>query len=256
MSCSDCGFDAAAWTRGDLQRTQAHAIRPWFQQLVAGAGVDLHAALAGTRARIDALAQGEPHTNDMHQAWRLLTDAGRLRQVMEPQATETGSVQQISSSGGGVPKLAVTAARITGRGIDGDRQGNRTHHGRPWQALCRWSADVIDALAAEGHPIGYGSAGENLTLRGLAWASIRPGLRILVGSALVETTPYAIPCQKNAQWFSDRQFRRIAQEVAPGRSRIYARVLVEGAVTVGDAVVVEPVVVPVQRRAEQLVLDG
>jgi MOSC domain-containing protein YiiM len=168
--------------------------------------------------------------------------------------TTEGVVAQINASAGGVPKLPVPAALITMHGLTGDRQANRRHHGRPWQAVCLWSADVIDALAADGHPIAYGSAGENLTVRGIDWSLIRPGLRIQVGSALLETTPYAVPCQQNAQWFSDGQFRRIAHELAPGRSRIYARVLGMGRVRTRDAVVVEPSLVPAPRAPEQPML--
>ena len=95
-------------------------------------------------------------------------------------------------------------------------------------------------------------------MQGIDWTTIRPGLRMQVGSALLETTPYAIPCKKNAQWFLDGRFRRIAHEVAPGTSRIYARVLVPGVVRRGDVVLVEPpgleAGLPMQRQPEQLTL--
>ena len=39
---------------------------------------------------------------------------------------------------------------VDAAGIVGDRQGNRQHHGRPWQALCLFSIYVIDDLAACG----------------------------------------------------------------------------------------------------------
>jgi MOSC domain-containing protein YiiM len=157
----------------------------------------------------------------------------------------------VNTSPGGVPKLPVPAALITPHGLTGDRQGNRMHHGRPWQAVSLWSAEVIDALAADGHPIGYGSAGENITVRGIDWRQIRPGLRLQVGSALLETTPYALPCRKNAGWFSDGDFRRIAHEVSPGSSRIYARVLGVGRVRARDEVIVEPALIPAPRTSPE-----
>ncbi|MCA1656957.1 MAG: hypothetical protein LC713_04505, partial [Actinobacteria bacterium] len=83
------------------------------------------------------------------------------------------------------------------------------------------------------------------------WSLLRPGLRVQVGSALLETTPYAIPCQQNAHWFSDGDFRRIAHEVAPGTSRIYARVLGMGRVRTRDDVIVEPLPVPSPRSSQQ-----
>ncbi len=52
---------------------------------------------------------------------------------------------------------------------------------------------------------------------------------------------HAIPCAKNAQWFSDRDFKRILHERYPGFSRLYAIPLGSGTVTVGDIVSVEAV---------------
>ena len=66
-----------------------------------------------------------------------------------------------------------------------------------------------------------------------------PGLRLRIGAdALAEVTFPAAPCSKNAGWFADRDFRRMSEERHPGWSRWYARVLVGGDVTTGDAVVV------------------
>jgi MOSC domain-containing protein YiiM len=251
MSCAACGFDAPAWSSTDLQRTLAHAVGPWFRQLVEGAGPQVTAALAETRARLEVLSSAEPDEEVMHEAWRLLGEAGRVRQALERVPTVQGTVVQVNTSPGGVPKLPVPAALVTTRGLTGDRQGNRRHHGRPWQAVCLWSADVIDALVADGHPITYGSAGENITVRGIDWTLMRPGLRLQVGSALLETTPFAIPCKKNAHWFSDGDFRRIAHEVAPGTSRIYARVLGVGRVRARDDVIVEPSLVPLPRPSSE-----
>ena len=57
-----------------------------------------------------------------------------------------GVVHRIHVSDGGVPKLPVDAADIGLRGVAGDRQQNRKHHGAPWQALCLWSLEVIQEL--------------------------------------------------------------------------------------------------------------
>jgi len=40
------------------------------------------------------------------------------------------------------------------------------------------------------------------------------------------------------RWFSDRRFSRISQNHYPGSSRLYARVLREGALQVGDPAIV------------------
>ena len=63
-------------------------------------------------------------------------------------------VHQISISGGGVPKGAVPEAEVRAGGIDGDRQATPKIHGGPDRAVCLFSLEVIQALQAEGHPIG------------------------------------------------------------------------------------------------------
>ena len=149
--------------------------------------------------------------------------------------TGTGTLLQVNVSGGGVPKRPVATAPVGWGGVRGDRQGARTHHGRPWQALCIWSAEVIEGFARDGHPIAPGCAGENLTVRGLDWSTIRPGVRLRIGEVLVETSAWAIPCAKNGQWFSDGDFRRLSHERGPV-SRIYATVVEPGEVTAGSTV--------------------
>lgn len=64
--------------------------------------------------------------------------------------------------------------------------GRPALHRHAWQALCLWSAEVIDELRAEGHQLAPGNAGENLTLSGLDWGARRPGTRVRAGSLLAE----------------------------------------------------------------------
>jgi MOSC domain-containing protein YiiM len=151
-----------------------------------------------------------------------------------------GVVGQINASAGGVPKHPVASAVIDHAGLAGDRQADRIHHGRPFQALCLWSVEVIDELVAEGHPIGPGSAGENLTVAGLPWAALRPGSRLRVGDALAEVSFPATPCAKQAGWFTDRDFRRIDYQRNPHWVRWYAWVREPGSVQTGDAVTLQP----------------
>jgi MOSC domain-containing protein YiiM len=145
-----------------------------------------------------------------------------------------GSVHQINVSNGGVPKLAVEEAFISMSGVSGDRQADQVHHGGPERAVCLYSREVIDALRAEGHPIFAGATGENLTLEGLDWNEVRPGVLLHVGAALLEVTRATTPCYKNAQWFIDGRFDRMSDQKHPGWSRMYARVVVEGRVATGD----------------------
>ena len=149
-------------------------------------------------------------------------------------------VYQISVSNGGVPKLAVPEAMITRLGVKGDRQGNPDIHGGPDRAVCVFSLEVIQALRAEGHPIAPGSTGENLTLAGLDWFALKPGDRIRVGSVRLELVSYTAPCVHNGRWFLHENFSRISQKKWPGWNRLYARVLIEGVIRMGDPVVQEP----------------
>ena len=177
----------------------------------------------------------------VHDATHHLRDVGRgLATLGAGAPRQKGLVTQVSASSGGVPKRALLHAVIGRRGLEGDQQAERRHHGRPWQAVCLWSAEVIDDLRAEGHSVHPGAAGENITVSGIDWATIRPGVRVQVGTALTEISSFAEPCSKNAQWFVGGNFRRMHHGLHPGWSRAYAWVLDPGAVAPGDAVVVEP----------------
>lgn len=154
-------------------------------------------------------------------------------------ATGEGVVAALHRSLGGVPKLPVDRVEVGFRGVVGDRQATRRHHGRPFQALCLWSSEVIAALAADGHPIGPGRAGENITIGGLGWADVRPGVRLQIGSVRCEVSSFAVPCRQNARWFADGDFQRIHYSNG-AISRVYATVLEPGSVVVGDPALVEP----------------
>ena len=153
---------------------------------------------------------------------------------------QTGTVQRVNASDGGVPKASIGGADVTWSGVVGDHQANRKHHGRPFQALCLWSSEVIDTLAAAGHPIAAGSAGENVTMTGVDWSTLRPGALLRIGSVLAEISFVAVPCAKQTAWFSDGDFHRIAYERNPQWVRWYAWVRQPGRVDEGDAVVVRP----------------
>lgn len=173
----------------------------------------------------------------VHDLWHHLHDIASIRRALgDAVMPQTGAVDQINVSGGCVPKTPVAEAVIGRRGLAGDSQSARVHHGRPWQALCLWSTEVIAELAEAGHPIGPGAAGENLTLSGLDWTAVRPGAVLEIGEARARVSAYAVPCTKNAQWFSDGDFNRILHDRNPGWSRLYASVLTPGRVRTGDTV--------------------
>ncbi len=144
-----------------------------------------------------------------------------------------GQVVGIQVSTNSVPKTSITQGTINYDGLIGDRQMARTHHGRPWQALCIWSDEVINMHATNGHPISRGSAGENITISQLDWSAVRPGATLEFGSVKTQVTGYAIPCKKNSRWFSDGDYQRLSHEFG-AVSRVYCLVTQPGEVTVGD----------------------
>ena len=149
-----------------------------------------------------------------------------------------GSIFQINVSNGGVPKLPIHEAHVATRGITKDRQANLRHHGSPDQALCLFSVERLAVLAAEGHHISPGAAGENLTIMGVDWDLVVPGRQILLGSeVLIEVTAYTVPCRTIARCFKGGDYSRMSQDDHPGFSRVYARVLTEGTIRTGDPVI-------------------
>ncbi len=146
-------------------------------------------------------------------------------------------ILQINVSDGGTPKLPIPKAQITLDGLIGDRQRNLKYHGGPDRAVCLWSADIIQTLKNEGHPIQSGSAGENITITGLPWEELGPGTELQLGNTVrLVITDYAPPCRNIGKYFSDRCYSRISHKHYPGISRLYARVLTPGIVSLGNHV--------------------
>jgi MOSC domain-containing protein YiiM len=244
--CPVCRFDGDAYTASDISATLLTFGRRWswtVDSVGADSALDELASVAETAIdeASDERAGEDVRRRAAHIAGHSLHLAGRrLRALGVAPASSKGRVDGLFASDGGVPKLPIAVARIGYRGVDGDRQAERRHHGKVWQALCLYSGDRIDALRDEGHPIAPGRAGENISVRGVEWNAVRPGVHLRIGPVLAEITAYATPCTKNARWFVDREFVRINHDQHPGWSRVYAAVLEDGVVRVGDQVVVEP----------------
>jgi MOSC domain-containing protein YiiM len=147
-----------------------------------------------------------------------------------------GTLVAINISKGGVPKRPRPSCLVTAGGLEGDRQRDLRYHGGPDRAVCLYSQDLIESLRAEGHPIDAGTIGENFTLRGVSWSEMVPGAKLDVGEVRIELTDYAAPCNNIAASFQRRHIGRVSQHANPGWSRLYARVLKEGTVRLGDRV--------------------
>lgn len=166
-------------------------------------------------------------------------DAARIRSALADGIAEmSGSVAQINTSSGGLPKTAVPTARIDASGVTTDSQATRNHHGAPFQALCLYATEIIEQFAAQGHPIAFGSTGENVTIRGVDWSKLRSGLEVQIGDVVARLTFPATPCAQNSPWFADGDFRRLSYDAYPAQSRWYARVVSGGSIHEGDQVTI------------------
>jgi MOSC domain-containing protein YiiM len=155
-----------------------------------------------------------------------------------------GTIVQVNTSRGGLPKCAVPGGFISEEGLEGDSHAHPGIHGGPRKAILLIAAEVIDDLTARGYPLFYGALGENLTTRGLPLAQLRIGDRLAAGGALLEITQPRGPCSalhvygeslKN-QIYDARVKALDPQSPRWGLSGLYARVLEPGYVSTNDMV--------------------
>lgn len=126
---------------------------------------------------------------------------------------------------------------VRGVNLDGDDQADRTVHGGPDKAVYAYAREDLDWLAGEvGRPLGPGMVGENLTTAGMAVSDAVVGERWRIGEVELEVCAPRVPCFKLGIRMGDSGFpRRFA---AAGRPGAYLRILAEGTVAAGAAVVV------------------
>ena len=154
-----------------------------------------------------------------------------------PSSRRSGHIFQINLSAGGVPKFGQPQAEVSYTGLVGDNHRDSHSHGGPERALCLYSLERILALQLEGHPVFPGAIGENLTIAGLDWSLLVPGARLWLGEhVLAELTRYTTPCSNIAPYFIGEDISRVSQKTRPTWSRLYARVLQPGVISVGDRV--------------------
>src|SRR5262249_53239164 len=146
-----------------------------------------------------------------------------------------GRVLQVNTSRGGVPKLPVAEARVDRLGLFGDKHHDNLHHGGPLAAVSLLGIEVIRRIAAEGHPIAPGTAGENVTTEGIEWGALPIGTHVAIGPELIiELTKHVSPCKTIAHNFSDERFVRLSSKLYPLDTRLYASVVREGTIHPGD----------------------
>ncbi len=159
-------------------------------------------------------------------------------------AVLVGKVRPFGPAGkpSGIDKSAVGGvARVARLGLDGDEQGDPKHHGGPEKALHHYPFDHYaswrDELAGQSAQAASvlaqpGAFGENLSTVGLTEANVCVGDRFRLGTALVEVSQARQPCWKLNHRFGHAGMSLAVQQSL--RTGWYYRVLEEGAVTVGD----------------------
>src|SRR3954451_13662521 len=108
--------------------------------------------------------------------------------------SSAGAIVQISTSRGGIPKIAVPEAFLTLTGLEGDVCAHPKFHGGPNQAILIVTSEALDEMKAAGFMVYPGSLGENLTVTGLDRREIRIGQRFSAGEAILEITKLRVPC--------------------------------------------------------------
>lgn len=122
-------------------------------------------------------------------------------------------------------------------GLAGDGQADLRNHGGPDKAVNLYPREHYAFWAAEFdiEPMVPAAFGENFTTEGLLEAQVCIGDVFRVGNAQLQVSQPRQPCWKLGRRWARPKLPARVQET--GRTGWYCRVLVEGTVTVGDALV-------------------
>ncbi|HEY8333241.1 MAG TPA: MOSC domain-containing protein, partial [Tardiphaga sp.] len=135
-------------------------------------------------------------------------------------------------------KASVQGPRMVRRlNIDGDGQGDLAGHGGEHRAVLVYQMDSYRYWQSElgRNDFSYGQFGENFTVEGLPDDEVCIGGRYRIGGALFEVTQPRVTCYRVGIRMNEPQMAALL--VARGRPGFYLRVLEEGAVEAGDAIV-------------------
>lgn len=161
----------------------------------------------------------------------------------------TGSLAPLGprAAPSGIDKRPVAGRLFLGReGLAGDAQGDRKHHGGPEKALhhypfehyALWNA----ALGARDLLTKPGAFGENLSTRGLTEDEVALGDVFSLGGARIQVSQGRQPCWRlNARFGVPDMALRVQTS---GRTGWYYRVIEEGFVAAGEALILQDRISP------------
>jgi MOSC domain-containing protein YiiM len=138
----------------------------------------------------------------------------------------------------GVFKEPVTGRRRVGKlNLDGDGQGDLAGHGGEQRAVFVYQVDSYWYWERElgRNDFTYGQFGENFTVEGLADDEVCVGDRYRIGTALFEVSQPRVTCYRVGIRMNDPRIPALL--VSHRRPGFYFRVLEEGEVQAGDAII-------------------
>jgi ferredoxin-NADP reductase/MOSC domain-containing protein YiiM/ferredoxin len=138
----------------------------------------------------------------------------------------------------GVWKAPVAGPRMVRRlNIDGDGQGDKRGHGGEQRAVLVYQVQSYQHWRRHfgRDDLGYGSFGENLTVDGLPDDQVCIGDRYRIGEAEFEVTQPRVTCYRVGLRLSEPELPALL--VSHHRPGFYMRVITEGRIQAGDAIV-------------------
>ena len=139
-------------------------------------------------------------------------------------------IVSINISKGGIPKLPVDSIRVSTAGLEGDGHNHAKHY-NPIQAVCIQDIEKLNELSRIDYVLSPGKTGENLTVENLYVNSLPVGTRLqFSGGVVLEISKVRKPCY--VMDAIDPQLK----EDALGRHGMYAKVLREGILEVGETI--------------------
>lgn len=164
----------------------------------------------------------------------LAVRTGRVRQLAMPAWDRTGEPNWSSAF---IKEERKGPVQVGALGLEGDEQADRKHHGGPEMAVLMYAAKHYDLWRAEPglEQMGPGGLGENLTVSTLDETSVCVGDVLEVGGCVLQVASPRAPCNSiSRRWNDATLLRRVTERLWTGW---YLRVLDEGAVQEGDAIV-------------------
>ena len=130
-----------------------------------------------------------------------------------------------SEQKGTTKKNIASGKLIAGYGLEKDAHGGDWH-----RQISLLGVESIEKISALGIDVAPGDFAENITTKGIALTSLPIGTRLAVGKAVVEVTQIGKECHTGCAIM-----QKVGQCIMP-KEGIFAKVLADGEVTVGDTV--------------------